>query len=77
MPDKEDHANNKEQQIEQLYAAISRLNKDDRSIILLYLEEKTYEEMAEITGLTVSNIGVKINRLKKKLFQILNELKNG
>jgi RNA polymerase sigma-70 factor (ECF subfamily) len=67
----------KEQQINRLYSAISQLKKDDRSIVLLYLDEKTYEEIAEITGLTTSNVGVKINRLKKKLFQILNLANNG
>ncbi len=66
---------NKEKQIEmdRFYHAISQLKKNDRSIILLYLEERTYEEIAEITGLTTSNVGVKINRLKNKLFKILNQ----
>jgi RNA polymerase sigma-70 factor (ECF subfamily) len=67
----------KEQQINRLYSAIGQLNKTERSIALLYLDEKTYEEIAEITGLTISNVGVKINRLKKKLFQILKLTNNG
>lgn len=57
---------------EQLYAAISQLEKEDRSIILLYLEQYTYDEISEITGLTITHVGVKINRIKKKLFQLLN-----
>lgn len=56
----------------QLQAAIQSLNKFDRSLMLLYLEEKTYQEMAEILGISVSNIGVKINRIKKQLKNILN-----
>jgi len=51
----------------ELQYAISRLNKFDRSLLLLYLEDKSYGEMAEILGLSTSNIGVKINRIKKKL----------
>jgi RNA polymerase sigma-70 factor (ECF subfamily) len=61
-----------QQEIQRLYRAISKLALNDRSIILLYLEEKSYEEIAEITGLSISNIGVKINRLKKKIFKLLN-----
>lgn len=75
--DSESYSLDKEQQIEKLYYAISQFKKVDRSIILLYLEEKSYEEIAELTGLTASNIGAKISRLKKKLFQILNTSKNG
>ena len=77
MPDTGNQTTEKEKQIEHLYLAISKLKKDDRSIVLLYLEEKSYDEIAEISGLTISNVGVRINRVKKKLFQILNELKNG
>lgn len=67
----------REEQVERLYRAISQLKKDERSIILLYLEEKQYNEIAEITGLTTSNIGVRINRIKKKLFHLLNTKNHG
>ena len=63
--------------IQTLYKAISTFKKVDRSIILLYLEENTYEEIAELTGLTPSNIGAKISRLKKKLFKILKVMNYG
>ena len=66
-------AASKQLEIDRLYKAISQLDKNDRSLILLYLEENSYEEIAEITGLSMSNVGVKINRLKKKLFTILNQ----
>lgn len=39
---------------------------------MLYLDEKSYREMAEILGLSESNIGVKINRVKKKLKELVN-----
>ncbi len=66
-------AQEKEKRVAQLYAAISQLKKDDRSIILLYLDENSYEDIAAITGLTISNVGVKINRVKKRLLKILKE----
>jgi len=64
MPDAEDD-------IKQLYSAIRQLKKEERSLILLYLDEKTYDEMAEIIGFTTSNVGVRINRIKKKLHKLL------
>lgn len=67
--EQEDQRNSK---IDLLYKCINRLDKDDRAIILLHLEGQTYEEIAEITGITSNNVGVKLNRIRKKLFQLLN-----
>jgi RNA polymerase sigma-70 factor (ECF subfamily) len=50
-----------------LYEEISHLNPVDRSITLLLLEGLSYKEMALILGITESNVGVKINRIKKYL----------
>lgn len=55
-----------------LYQAIKKLSETDRAIILLYLEEKSYQEIAEIIGLSPNNIGVKITRIKKKLKTLLD-----
>ncbi len=46
---------------------IERLDKVDKGIILLLLEGKSYEEIAEITGLSATAIGTRIHRIKKKL----------
>jgi len=54
-----------------LLNAIHQLDEVDKSIMLLYLEEKRYEEIAKIIGLTKSNVGVRINRAKKQLQQHL------
>jgi RNA polymerase sigma-70 factor (ECF subfamily) len=59
-------------QIDQLQKAIRKLPEEDRSIIILYLDDYPYKEIAEIIGLSANHIGVKINRIKKKL---LTELK--
>ena len=50
-----------------LYDAIHRLDKVDRSVALLLLEGFSYKEMAAILGITETNVGVKINRIKKRL----------
>lgn len=55
-----------------LYEAIKRLSELDRAIILLYLEERSYKEIADIIGTTSSNIGVRINRIKKRLKELLD-----
>jgi len=53
--------------LKELYYLIGQLGQLDKSIILLYLEEKSYEEISEMTGLTVTNVATKLNRIKEKL----------
>lgn len=62
----------KEQEVQLLYKCISRLQETDRLIITLVLEDKPYEEIATITGITEVNLRVKIHRIKKQLTQIYN-----
>ena len=59
--------------LKQLYYMINQLGQLDKSIILLYLEEKSYEEIAEITGLTVTNVATKLSRIKDKLKKMKKE----
>lgn len=54
-----------------IYAAIHQLKPVDRSLMLLSLDGLSYREMAEVLGLSESNIGVKINRIKTQLTQTL------
>ncbi len=56
-----------------LYNAISKLNRIDKAIILLWLEEKNYEEIATIMGTSKSNVSVKLVRIKRKLEELVNE----
>ncbi len=56
-----------EEQIKILQKAVSQLTGVEKSIILLFLEDKKYEEIAEITGITQNYVRVKMNRIKKKL----------
>lgn len=60
-----------EKRIRLLYESIQTLNLLERGIILLYLEGKSHQEIAEIIGITTSNVGTRISRIKEKLkFQI-------
>lgn len=65
----EDVACNDEQEerLGKLYAFVDCLPVLDKAIILLYLEEKTYKEIADVMGISVTNTATKINRLKEKL----------
>lgn len=54
-------------EIRQLRVFISQLDELNRALILLYLEGHSQDEMAEITGLTVTNVATKISRIKEKL----------
>ena len=67
-----EETNTKEQQVQLLYTCISRLPETDRLIITLVLEEKPYDEIADITGITENNLRVKIHRIKKQLSEIYN-----
>jgi RNA polymerase sigma-70 factor (ECF subfamily) len=59
------------EQTERLFAALKRLNDEEKALITLYLEELSYREIAEITGMTENNVGVKLNRIKSKIQQLL------
>ena len=54
-----------------LKQAIEKLSEIEKAIIMLYLEEKTYDEIAEIIGISNSNVGVRLNRIKQKLEKII------
>ncbi len=58
--------------VEQLYNAIHRLPKTDAALVLLYLDELSYREMADVLGISESNVGVKLNRAKKALGALMN-----
>lgn len=60
-----------EEQIKELHRAIQQLTGIEKSIILLYLENTSYEEIAEITGITQNYVRVKMNRIKKKLKKLM------
>jgi len=62
----------RDEDVKRLHAAIATLSDIEKAIIMLHLEEKDYAEIAEITGISKTNAGVKIMRIKEKLKQLLN-----
>jgi RNA polymerase sigma-70 factor (ECF subfamily) len=58
--------------VQALYKGIRELKDTEKAIILLYLEEKSYEEIAGIIGISQKNVSVKLVRIKKKLEDIIN-----
>ena len=52
---------------EELYTMLRKLSEPDRMLALLYLQDLSYQEMADVTGWTVNNLGVRMNRLKNRL----------
>lgn len=75
FPDTDDmESMEQEMDFQQLLTVIQQLNEIDRSIILLYLEDYNYNEIASILGINSVNVGVRINRAKKRLkFLLINK----
>jgi RNA polymerase sigma-70 factor (ECF subfamily) len=59
-------------QLKELYKLINQLGKLERALILLWLEERSYQEMADILGISKANVAVKLNRTKEKLKKMSN-----
>ena len=62
----------KSRQIQMLYERISRLEPFDRAIILLWLENMTYEDIADIMGISLANVTTRLFRIKEQLKQMSN-----
>lgn len=63
-------------QVAWLYAQIGQLDVFDRSIALLLLEGYRYKEIAELVGISASNVGVRIHRIKQRLVRASKEVTN-
>lgn len=59
-----------------LYNAIYRLNPLEKAVITLFLEDLTYDQIAEATGISANNVGVMLHRAKKKLSDLITEAAN-
>lgn len=58
--------------IHELYNLINQLDKLEKALILLYLEERPYQEIADITGLSSTNVATKLSRIREKLKRMSN-----
>jgi RNA polymerase sigma-70 factor (ECF subfamily) len=59
-----------EERMQHLYTAIAQLNQVEKAIVMLYMEDRSYEEMEEILGMSQGNLRVKMSRIKDKLRQM-------
>lgn len=66
-------AHEEREKLERLYEVVRALPPTDRALVLLYLDGLSYSEMAEVIGVSESNVGVRLNRVKKSLAARLKE----
>ncbi|MCL4179707.1 MAG: RNA polymerase sigma factor [Verrucomicrobia bacterium] len=67
------HDDGAEEQLARLYDAIAQLNEVEKALVTLFLEDCSYEQMAEVLGLGASNVGVMLHRAKRKLSTLMKE----
>lgn len=58
-----------EENLNLLFSAISKLTEVEKAVVMLYLDDKSYEEMEEVLGISMGTLRVKMNRIKEKLRQ--------
>ena len=63
--------------LQALYQAIRTLPESTASFVIMHLDGLSYQEMAEISGISTNAVGVKLNRAKKKLAEIMKGLTDG
>ena len=68
----EDHSERTEQ-LKEMYRLINKLDKMEKAMILLWLDEKSYDEIAEITGMGRNTVASKLKRAKEKLIEMNND----
>jgi len=68
-----EYSMSKSEDIKILYRAIYQLNKVEKAIILLWLEDKSYEEIAETIGMSVKNVSVRLVRIKAKIKELIKK----
>ncbi len=59
--------------LNRLYESIRQLTPHERSLVLLYLDDLKYADIADVIGISESNVGVRINRVKKRLTELCNK----
>ena len=67
----------REEQLTSMMLAIDGLSDVEKAIVLLYLEDQSYKEIAEVMGMSESNVGYKINRIKHKLRHTIQKIHDG
>lgn len=73
IPDMSGISEEKENQ-NTLKLAIEKLTEIEKAVIMLYMDEKSYDQISEIIGISNSNVGVRLNRIKNKLSNLIKTL---
>lgn len=71
--DESSNAGEKENELAVFYKAVQQLNKVEKALVYLYMENQPYEEIAASLGITEGNVRVRINRIKNKLKEIIKK----
>jgi RNA polymerase sigma-70 factor (ECF subfamily) len=71
------YSKEREERLQQLYSAINQLTEIEKAIVMLFLEEKSYEDMEDILGINQNNLRVKMNRIKEKLRKLTKAFSYG
>lgn len=69
LEDRPDGDEELDEKVDLLQQCISELGELDKALMILYLEEKSYREMAEVLGITETNVATKLSRIKGRLKQ--------
>ena len=67
LPEIADKAEDTEEQLKAMHKSIAALSKIDKALVMLYLEDYSYEEISSVLGITANNVAVKMNRIKARL----------
>jgi len=68
LPDQKiELSNTIQEQTQAMYKAIAQLDKIDKALVMLYLDSYSYDEIAEIIGITANYVAVKMNRIKARI----------
>ena len=67
LPEYADETTDIEEQMQAMYKCIAQLSKIDQALVMLYLEDYSYDEIGNILGISPNNVAVKMNRVKTKL----------
>jgi RNA polymerase sigma factor (sigma-70 family) len=64
-----------EEQFQIMYKAIGELSEVDKALVLLYLDDYPYDDIAQMMGITANHVAVKMNRIKTKLQSITQQMR--
>jgi len=74
QPEEQSNGSEKEEQLTLFYKAIQELNKVEKALIFLYMENQSHDEIAANLGITTINVRVRLNRIKNRLKDIIKKL---